>query len=181
MKSQIVSVIAAASIALTSFSAPAQAAPTEEEMWLLLFGAAAVAFIAGQKNAPAPAPAPAPAGPVTHSTGPVNIPQTWAVNLDNGNLSSNGQSDIWFQAVTAAQLFLTPRNGAKISFDGGAQRGYAGCSTATYSANSVPLWAVPVGSYVCVKTNKGRFSEFRLNQLTAGSPKTMKIGYTTWK
>lgn len=179
MKSRIVSAIAAASIALTSFTvAPAQAAPTDEEWLLLLLGAAAAGFFAGQGNHGGAHP---PAGPATHSTGSVNIPQTYLVNLDTGHLVSNAQSDIWFQAVTNVKLFLKPRNGAQISFNGGAQRGFAGCSTATYSTNRIPLWAVPVGSYVCVKTNKGRFSEIRLNNLTAGSPKTMKIGYTTWK
>jgi hypothetical protein len=34
-----------------------------------------------------------------------------------------------------------------------------------------------VGSYVCVKTNQGRISQFRLNGY---SGTTMNLGYTTW-
>ncbi len=98
------------------------------------------------------------------------------MNLDNGSTSGAGR-DIWYQAVSALEKYLNPRNGAKISFTNGAQRGYAGCSAATYSNNRVSLWLVPPGSYVCVKTNQGRISEFRLNSY---SGTTMNIGYTTW-
>ena len=41
--------------------------------------------------------------------------------------------------------------------------------------------AVAVGTYVCVKTNQGRISEFRMNHISGGSPKKLKIGYTTWQ
>jgi len=52
-----------------------------------------------------------------------------------------------------------------------------------------PIWRagrqhledVPVGTYVCVRTNEGRYSQFRVNQFTPGYPHTLKIGYTTWE
>ncbi len=118
----------------------------------------------------------APPGPVTFSTGPINLQQTFSADLDTGNVGGAG-SDIWYQAVSPVEKYLTPRPGAAISFSGGAQRGYAGCSTASYTTNRLPLWTVPIGSYVCVKTNQGRYSEFRLNGFTGT---TMILGYTTW-
>ena len=130
----------------------------------------------GAAPAPAPAPAPTPVVPVTHSTGPINLPQTFSANLDNGNVGSAG-ADIWYEAVTAVNKFVTPRNGAKLSISGPSNRGYAGCSTASYSNNKISVWAIPVGTYICVKTNQGRYSEFRLNGYTGT---TMNLGYTTW-
>ena len=41
----------------------------------------------------------------------------------------------------------------------------------------VPLADIPPGTYVCVKTNQGRISQFRVNGFMGT---TMKLGYTTW-
>ncbi len=125
---------------------------------------------------PAPPPPPPPVVPVTYSTGPLNIPQTYQADLDSGTVGGAG-GDIWYQAVTSVNKFITPINGAKLSVSGPTNRGYAGCSTASYSGNKISVWTLPIGTYVCVKTNEGRISEFRLNGY---SGTTMKLGYTTW-
>lgn len=39
---------------------------------------------------------------------------------------------------------------------------------------------LPVGTYICVKTNEGRVAEFRING-KAGNPVTLTLGYTSWK
>ncbi|MCF6344617.1 MAG: SH3 domain-containing protein [Devosiaceae bacterium] len=123
-----------------------------------------------------PVPPAPPAVPVTFSTGPINLQQTYSANLDNGNIGAAG-ADIWYEAVTTVNKFITPRNGAKLSISGSSNRGYAGCSVASYSNNKISIWSMPVGTYVCVKTNEGRISEFRLNGYTGT---TMRLGYTTW-
>jgi hypothetical protein len=51
---------------------------------------------------------------------------------------------------------------------------------ASYSSARVPLSAVPVGSYICMKTNQGRTSQFRMNAITGSTVKNLEIGYTTW-
>ena len=114
--------------------------------------------------------------PVTHSTGPIELKQTFSANLDNGAVSGAGV-DIWYQAVTATSKFITPRNGAFLALGDGSNRGYAGCKVAAFSGSQIPLGAMPVGTYVCVKTDQGRISQFRLNGFTGT---TMNIGYTTW-
>ncbi len=120
------------------------------------------------------------AGPRTFSTGPLNISQTWTADLDRGLVGDNAAADIWFEAETATLLFITPRNGARISVSGRRNRGRDGCAGAHFSANRFSLSDLPVGTYVCVRTNEGRISEFRVNGLSGGSPKTLSIGYTTW-
>jgi len=118
-----------------------------------------------------------PVAPVTHSTGPITLKQTFTANLDTGSIGGAG-ADIWYRAVTPVQKFIKPINGAKLAVGDKSNRGFAGCKTATYSASQVSIWSLPVGSYVCVKTNMGRISQFRLNGY-AGTK--MKLGYTTWK
>jgi hypothetical protein len=118
--------------------------------------------------------------PVTFSTAIVVVPQTYQVNFDNGNVGSGGGSDLWFQAVTASERYLTPINGAKIAVGDRTNRGRDGCATASYSTARVPLAAVPVGSYICMKTNQGRTSQFRLNAVTGLAVKNLEMGYTTW-
>lgn len=122
----------------------------------------------------------AAAGPRTFSTGEVNIPQTYLADLDRGRVGSAG-ADIWFQAETRELLYLAPRNGAQFGVGNRSNRGYRGCSRARYTTERVSLRDIPVGSYVCVKTNKGRISQFRVNRISGGSPKSVTIGYTTFE
>ncbi len=120
------------------------------------------------------------AGPQIFSTGKLDVPQTYTFDLDQGRLAGD-HVDLWFEAETRDLLYLTPRNGARISVGDRSNRGYAGCSAARYSADRVSLRDIPIGSYVCVRTDQGRISQFRLNAVSGGSPKTLSIGYSTWK
>ena len=67
-----------------------------------------------------------------------------------------------------------------MSISGRRNRGLAGCSTARYSPGRISIRDIPVGTYVCVRTNEGRYSEFRVNARVGPSPGTLRIGYTTW-
>ncbi len=124
---------------------------------------------------PIPIPLPVPV-PVTFSTGPIALQQTFTANLDDGTTGGSGV-DIWYRAVTATNKMISPRSGALLALGDGSNRGFAGCNTASYSANPIPLPNMPVGTYVCVKTDQGRISQFRVNGFTGT---TMNIGYTTW-
>jgi uncharacterized protein YraI len=117
-----------------------------------------------------------PGPPETFSTGPIDLQQTFSANLDNGAVGGAGV-DIWYQAVTAVEKYITPRNGATIAVGDGSNRGYEGCTAESFSGDDVPLADIPVGTYVCVKTNQGRISQFRVNGFMGT---TMKLGYTTW-
>lgn len=118
--------------------------------------------------------------PRTFSTGGLAIPQTYLADLDRGTVGSSG-ADLWFQAQTATRLFVTPQNGAKIAVGNRSNRGFAGCSRAAFSGRPVALNQIPVGSYICVRTNEGRISQFRVNEVSGGSLKTLRLGYTTWR
>jgi len=119
-------------------------------------------------------------GPQTLSTGKLDVPQTFTFDLDRGRVGGD-DSDLWFEAETSDLLYLVPRNGARIAVGDRSNRGYAGCSAARYSSDRVSLRDIPVGSYVCVRTNQGRVSQFRVNGISRGTPKTLSIGYMTWR
>jgi hypothetical protein len=46
----------------------------------------------------------------------INVPQTWTLDVDTGNVGAAGY-DLWWEAVTATTFFLVPANGATISFE----------------------------------------------------------------
>ncbi len=173
MTKKLTSTVAAAAIAMTGMTATPATAMTEEEALLLFAGFAAIAILASSGGATLPAP-------VTHSTGPILLTQTQAANFDNGAINGPG-SDIWFQAVTPTKRYLKPHSGAKFALGDKSNRGYAGCSVASYSSQRINLHHVPVGAYVCVKTSAGRISQFRMNAKFGGAIKKVKLGYTTWQ
>jgi hypothetical protein len=120
-----------------------------------------------------------PGAPTTHATGALDIPQTYEADLDNGTIGSSG-ADIWFEAVSATSRYVTPRNGAKIVKvgTGGISRDI--CASASVSSSKININNLPSGTYVCVRTNEGRVSGFRVNATVGASPGTLKIGFTTW-
>lgn len=137
--------------------------------------ASSLTVFVGAPPLPLPPPPP-PVVPVTFSTGPIDLPQTWSANLDNGAVGGAG-TDIWYEAVTNVEKYLTPKGSARLALGDGTNRGYAGCASEDFSADRVPLGDMPPGTYVCAKTDQGRISQFRVNGF-AGT--TMKLGYTTW-
>lgn len=168
-----------AAIAMTSVSATPAAAVTDEEMLLFVAGLAAIAILHNASTPPPPAPVPVPA-PVTYSTGPILLKQTFSANFDNGTIGGPG-SDIKFQAVDPTHRYLKPRHGARIAVGDRSNRGFAGCSVASFTHHRVNINQIPVGSYVCMKTSAGRISQFRVNAVYGGAVKKMKLGYTTWQ
>jgi hypothetical protein len=132
-------------------------------------------------GAPPPPPLPPPPLPLpsTFSTGPIDLPQTFTANLDNGNVGGGGGgADIFYQAVNPVIKFITPVNGALLALGDGSNRGYDGCSDEDFSDDNIPIADAPPGTYICAKTNQGRISQFRVNGFTGT---TMHLGYTTWE
>jgi hypothetical protein len=125
-------------------------------------------------------PLPPPPQPI-HSQDTLQIQQTFSVDLDEGNLASGPDADLWFQAVTASQLFLKPMNGAQLAVGNKSDRGYDGCAAEAFSPNPVALGTLPAGSFVCFATNQGRVGQFRVQALTGGVPKKLTIQYRTWE
>ena len=123
-------------------------------------------------------PIPPPPPPI-HSTGGFDWSAPFAANLDNGTVGAFG-ADLSYFAPDLINLQFMPINGAKISFTDGTERGYAGCSAAAFAAGPVLLASIPVGGYLCLKTNEGRISEFRINSV-GPILRILSVSYTTWQ
>ena len=120
-----------------------------------------------------------PPPPVVFSQGSFQIIPQQRVNLDNGALGPSGADLAYNTAGFTRQL--APVNGASISFTNGAQRGYAGCSTAAYNTTPVPQASLAIGSYVCMRTGDGRFGEFRVDNIGNILGVALTLSYTTWQ
>ena len=119
--------------------------------------------------------------PETHSTGLLTIPQTWTADLDEGVVGAGPDADIWFHALTDDERYIEPTDGADIAKVGTRSVGLEGCMAAPLSSTKIDINDLPEGTYVCVLTNEGRFSQFRVNAPVGPSPGTLNVGYTTWE
>lgn len=117
---------------------------------------------------------------VVAAAGTLTVRQTYKFDLDRGREQNQG-ADFWFEAERRTRLFLTPQNDARIAVGDRSARGYDGCARARYSQSRVPLKSLPVGSYICAKTNEGRISQFRILEIAPGHPTTLRIRFTTWR
>ena len=125
-----------------------------------------------------PLPPPPPVPPV-HSSGTLQWGGPLTADFDTGMVGLFG-GDLKLAAPDLVNLLLIPQPGAQISFTNGAQRGYLGCSAAAFSSNPVPLGALSAGDYVCVRTDQGHISEFRINSIGAVLS-VLSVSYTTWQ
>ncbi len=115
-----------------------------------------------------------------HASGTLNIPQTFLADLDQGVIGDEVGADIWFQGVTATTRYVTPWSGVLIAKMGTSPVGKSGCAAAALSSARIDINNLPVGTYVCVRTNQGRYSQFRVDAAVGPSPGTLVIGFTTW-
>lgn len=114
------------------------------------------------------------------ASGTITVRQTHMFDLDRGREQTRG-ADVWFQAESRSLLYLMPQNNARIAVGNRRNRGFEGCSRARFSRNRVSLRDLPVGSYVCAKTNEGRISQFRVEAISRSAPKTLRLRFTTWR
>lgn len=122
------------------------------------------------------------ATPGIHTAKHIQVDQTFYADLDEGNgASSSGAADFWFEAVSDAEKYLTPRNGALLKLYGSSVPEQADCKTASLSGNKIQFSVLSVGDWICYKTNEGRFGRFEVEGITAGPSQTLSIDLRTWK
>jgi hypothetical protein len=133
----------------------------------------------------------APAAPsvfTVHAQGVLAIPQTNLVDLDRGVLAPPmSDVDLWFEAVTWTERYLSAVNGATMAVVGTSPPGRAGCASAALHAGRVSIDTLTVGVYACVRTNQGRYAQVRIEQMpgpqpAAGEPApSLSIAFTTYE
>lgn len=124
-----------------------------------------------------------PAG--VYCQGTVVVGQTFVVDFENGKVGNPPGGDLFFEAQTNDELYLSPVHGAKIWIgDGGAA---PNCAKVVYSPDRVPYKAttMPAGTNFCIKTDQGRITAVVIKSIT-GDPAAMKnwsltLKFTTFK
>jgi len=91
------------------------------------------------------------------------------------------RGDFWFEAATATKRYITPQNGAQVAKMGKNEPGYLGCQGASYHSSKIDIKDVPAGTYLCVHTNGGRFSQIHIDATVGPSPGVLKFHFITWE
>lgn len=113
--------------------------------------------------------------------GTLSVPQTWNADLDQGTLAfGRPPADIWFQAVTDTERYLTPVGGAEAAIFGGTAPEKPGCLGLTLSTEWIDMQDLPRGTFVCVLTGAGRVSQVSIIGAPSSSPDTLVIGIKTF-
>lgn len=87
--------------------------------------------------------------------------------------------DLTFESQPGVGWLLVPSNGAKLHVVGLTPVGKKGCAAAPLSDQKVNLDNFSIGTYLCVQTNLGRYSEVRRESASFSSQ--VRISYTTWQ
>ena len=134
-------------------------------------------------------PSPAAPSPFTiHAQGVLDIPQTNLVDLDQGVIAPPlSDVDLWFEAESWTNRYLSAVNGAAMRVVGGTEPGRAGCTAAALQPGRVSIDSLAVGVDACVRTNQGRYAQFRIEQMPGSQPAAgepaprLTIAFTTYE
>ena len=127
-----------------------------------------------------------PAAGTIYRQATLRLEQTFTLDLDTGTLPPGLGlgADIWFQAVSDQQRYLTPMRseGAAIAVYGQTAPGFSGCSAARLSGTEIPIESLTAGLYVCASTSQGRIAEILVVEPAGPSSRTaaLTISYTTY-
>ena len=118
-----------------------------------------------RKPTATPTAVPVPEG--AYAAGTLDIAQGERVDLDRGALvGPNGAADFWRHASGDPAGSITALNGARLARVFADSLSPDACVGATYRAADagIGVTEAPRGSYICVRTNEGRTSVFRVEE-----------------
>jgi len=130
-----------------------------------------------------------------HAQGTIKIPQLCAVDIDEGKSvctveldgrgtiprTADSDSDFWIRIGARGEVYLTPRNGTRLSLNPPTQWGKSGCVAASYSSKDVQINGLPIGSRVCIRTNRDRYAQVAFFDVIPAGAETVKMAFITWQ
>jgi hypothetical protein len=123
-------------------------------------------------------PTPTPA-PQVHKADTITVNSSFHFDLDAGDPAAPATTkDGWYRAVSAVEQYLTPENGALFKKWGSGVPTFEDCKSAALSGAEISLADLPVGTWVCYRTNEGRYGRFEVEGKTTT---TWTIDFRTWK
>jgi hypothetical protein len=112
---------------------------------------------------------------------------TWAcvVTLDGDGTEppshSAGKNDDFRLEPHGSNLYLHPRNGTLLTTPTPVESGFTGCTTARYAKGRLRVDGLPTGTYICVRTNEGRYAELRVDEPIRTGADRVILSYKTWE
>lgn len=127
-----------------------------------------------------------PTGPPQPGTeflrGSLVLGQTAAADLDQVNFEGDeSQADIWFEAETETERYLTPQNGAMIAYIGSTANAATACAGTSMTEDRLPVDRLTGGDVVCVRTNEGRLAVMNVFEPATPSPGQLRLSITTYQ
>ena len=130
---------------------------------------------------------PASAAPPIYDSGIVTLNPGDVIDLDDGDLLSLGQpGDVAFGLIGVSLFLITAddvtHDGAPMLKMGSTRPGYARCRDAAVAPQFYKLRKLPIGTWLCARTDEGRVSRFKIRDKLPLVPfgKALVLWYTTW-
>jgi len=126
-------------------------------------------------------------GIVVERVGRFVVRQTWFGDFDRGRESPrnafHSESDFWFQARTATDRVIVPRNNAQLNI-------LRGISDPTFaqvrnalemgSVSEIDVNSLTPGLWMAVLTSEGNYAAFTLEERVGPSPGELRVQYRFW-
>lgn len=117
---------------------------------------------------------------VLYRQGLLTIPQTYLADLDEIAVTS-ADADIWFEAVTATERYITPwRGGGSIAKLTQTDNAPSRCASAAFGTGRLPIAGLATGDVVCVRTNRGRLAVLTVRAPVGPSPGSLALAVQTF-
>jgi Carboxypeptidase regulatory-like domain len=130
-----------------------------------------------------------------HAQGSIQIPQSCAVDIDEGKsfctveLDGRGtvppardaESDFWLRIGAKGEVYMTPRNGVTLALNPLTEQSKAACASAAYLSKEVRIDGLPIGSRVCVRTTRDRYAQVVFVEGVPLRAERVKMSFITWQ
>lgn len=111
-----------------------------------------------------------------YKTGSLTVNSSFTVDLDQITSPGTPNEDLWYEAVSAVERYLTPKNGATFKEMSGTPS-QGDCTGASLSSAKINFTDIAVGDWFCYKTNASRYGRFQVDEVTASS---ITLDVRTW-
>lgn len=116
--------------------------------------------------------------PAVLANGSVTLKPMQKFDLDQS--ATGGGEDISYETNADGQHLLIPQGNVVAAVMSTNQPTWGNCQTANMSAQPLMVENIPVGSYLCYRTNQGMLGWLKLTSFNA-SDEALLIDYLTWK
>jgi hypothetical protein len=114
----------------------------------------------------------------THVVGTANLNVNATLDLDSDQINASG-ADLAYVEVGNGKHQLATQGGALLGFYGGGQPGQTNCQAGALGSTPIIVEDTPMGSYLCYRTDQGRYGRARLSNLDMENF-TVTLEILTW-